>query len=175
MWFVGQDELRLDSQGKKSKSRDGRKSIIQVVSSIFHKKSPTSLSPPKSAPASSSSHSKFGKFKLSRNKDKSKVWVLRMSIVYSLIQTVPLQAQPIFSESKGRLEKGILNGWNVHLKNFASLLPLGLKEHQLIVSTWQQFSLPTNPRTCTGNKKLRYADILINKPYSPYIFIYIIK
>jgi len=62
-------ELRLD--GKKLKNRDGRKSIIQVVSSIFHKKSPTSLSPPKSAPATSS-HSKFSKFKLYRNKEKSK-------------------------------------------------------------------------------------------------------
>jgi len=66
-------ELRTNDPGKKSKNREGRKSIIQVMSSIFHRKSPISLSPPKSAPASSSSHtSKFSKFKLHKNKDKAK-------------------------------------------------------------------------------------------------------
>ncbi|KAG8278732.1 hypothetical protein J6590_014286 [Homalodisca vitripennis] len=64
--------LEITSPEKKSKSRDGKKSIIQVVSSIFHKKSPTSLSPPKSAPATSGHTSKFSKFKLHKNKDKAK-------------------------------------------------------------------------------------------------------
>lgn len=76
----------MDEPGKKSKNREGRKSIIQVVSSIFQKKSPNSLSPPKSAPASSSSHtSKFSKFKLHKNKDKSKVRILllNLNLIYS--------------------------------------------------------------------------------------------
>ncbi|XP_054289539.1 F-actin-monooxygenase Mical-like isoform X2 [Macrosteles quadrilineatus] len=98
---LSKDELRLDSQGKKSKSRDGRKSIIQVVSSIFHKKSPTSLSPPKSAPASSSSHSKFGKFKLSRNKDKSKSANNSDTEDY-YEQNVPIALSKSLSESEAR-------------------------------------------------------------------------
>lgn len=105
----------MDEPGKKSKNREGRKSIIQVVSSIFHKKSPSSLSPPKSAPASSSSHtSKFSKFKLHKNKDKSKVRFLLLnfdfiSSIYfcELLMCILIPVHP--KDFENRVSKLLLN------------------------------------------------------------------